>query len=230
MSVHIFATPQELAQATARHIASVINDAGRTVTLGLAGGSTPAAAYRQLATMDIDWTRVIFWLGDERWVSHDHEESNTRMVRETLTDLVDGRLLAPPTDAKNPATAAAIYSRSLAEVMRDGRPDLVLLGVGDDGHTASLFPGTEGLAGKTGIYLANWVEDKNVWRLTASLPLLQSARELVFLAQGSGKASVLSRIIDDDQPFPAQQVAVQADSVRWMLDEAAATQLTSIPR
>ncbi len=170
------------------------------------------------------------WLGDERWVPHDHPESNTLMAREALADTVVARLVAPDTAFGEPEAAAALYSRVLSGIFYDGRPDLVLLGLGDDGHTASLFPGTDALDADDGLYLANWVEQKDTWRLTASLPLLWSSRELVFLIQGETKARVVAEIIDNGRTYPAQRVAAGADSVRWMLDEAAASLLRSIPR
>ena len=169
------------------------------------------------------------WLGDERWVPHDHEESNTRMARSTLVDHVLATFLAPDTAFGDPAEAAAHDGDTLETAFPDGRPDLVLLGMGDDGHTASLFPGTDALTAN-GNYLATWVEQKATWRLTASMPLLSSARELVFLVSGAGKARVLAEIIDDDRPYPAQQVAAGAGNVHWMVDEAAAANLRSIAR
>ncbi len=170
------------------------------------------------------------WLGDERWVSHDHPDSNTRMVHETLVDMVLARLVAPDTAFGEPAAAAASYGATLCEIFYEDRPDLVLLGIGNDGHTASLFPGSDALTDDSGIYLASWVEQKETWRLTASMALLWSARELVFLVQGADKAEVLSQIIDDGLPFPAQRVAAGADAARWMVDEAAASKLRSVPR
>ncbi len=230
MSVHIFPSPEALANGAAAHIASIVAEADRTITIGLAGGGTPAATYRKLAESDVDWSKVVMWLGDERWVPHDHADSNTRMAHETLVDRVVGRLLAPNTAFGEPADAAADYAATLLGTFYDGRPDLVLLGIGDDGHTASLFPGTEALEAGAGVYLANWVEDKDTWRLTASMPLLWSAREIVFLVQGGGKADILAQIIDHDRPYPAQRVAQGADNVRWMLDADAARLLRSIPR
>ncbi len=230
MSVHIYPHPEALASAAADHIAACIRETGRPSTLGLAGGSTPRAAYGHLAERAIDWTGVTMWLGDERWVPHDHPESNTRMAREALADRVVAPLLAPDTAFGNPEEAAASYSAVLADIFHGGRPDLVLLGMGDDGHTASLFPGTAGLDADESIYLANWVAQKSTWRLTASIPLLWSARELVFLVQGEAKAEVLAEIIDDGRPYPAQRVAAGADAVRWMVDEGAAARLRSIPR
>ncbi len=229
MSVHIFPDPAALAKATATHITNVVAEAGRLVTLGLAGGGTPAATYRDLADAPVDWSKVVMWLGDERWVPHDHADSNTRMARQTLVDSVVGRLLAPNTAFGAPEDAAADYSQTLNDVFHQGRPDVVLLGIGDDGHTASLFPGTEALEAESGVYLANWVEQMKTWRLTASMPLLWSAREIVFLVQGESKARVLSQIIDEGHPYPAQRVAQGADNVRWMIDAAAARELRSVP-
>lgn len=225
MSVHVYDTPEDLAAGAADLIESYINGVGRHLTLGLAGGSTPAATYAELATRDIDWSLITMWLGDERWVPHDHPDSNTRMARETLVDKVVGRLLAPDTAFGDPQDAATAYSHKLEATFWEGRPDLILLGIGDDGHTASLFPETDVLDSDTNAYLANWVGAKDTWRLTASMPMLWSARELLFLVQGAGKAAVLAQIIDDGYPHPAQRVAVGGGSVRWMMDAAAASGL-----
>ncbi len=230
MSVHIFSDPDVLANAAADHIADYLSGTDRIMTLGLAGGGTPAATYIELANRDLDWRNVVMWLGDERWVPHDHSESNTRMAHETLADKVVGTLVAPDTAFGDPGGAAAAYAEKLSDIFHEGRPDLVLLGIGDDGHTASLFPGTEALEATAGVYLANWVEQKDTWRLTATMPTLWSAREIVFLVQGSGKAGILGQIIDDQHPYPAQRVASGADNVRWFVDEAAAAGLRSLPR
>lgn len=230
MSLQVFATTAELATAAADLVESSINDAERAVTLGLAGGGTPAATYAELAERHVDWSRVTMWLGDERWVPHDHPDSNTRMARATLVDRVVTRLLAPDTAFGEPEAAAAAYSRQLSEAFWERRPDIVLLGLGDDGHTASLFPETEALEADENCYLANWVEEKETWRLTASMPMLWGARQLVFLVQGEEKAGVLAQILDDGHPYPAQRVAAGAKSVEWLVDAAAASRLRTIPR
>ena len=230
MSVAIYSTPAELAAAAADVVAAYIDDAGRPVTVGLAGGGTPGATYEQLAGRDVEWSQVTMWLGDERWVPHDHAESNTRMARAALVDKVCGRLLAPDTAFGEPDAAAIAYSKKLNAAFWEHRPDLVLLGIGDDGHTASLFPDTDALEVEERCYLANWVESKEAWRLTASMPLLWSARELVFLVEGEAKAGVLAQIIDDGYPYPAQRVATGANSVRWLIDTAAGSKLRAIPR
>jgi 6-phosphogluconolactonase len=230
MSIHIYPTPADLAVAAADHIAAYLDNTTRRKTLGLAGGGTPAAAYRELALRNVDWGNVVMWLGDERWVPHDHADSNTRMAHEKLADKVVGRLIAPNTAFGDPGDAASAYAEELATVFHEGRPDLVLLGIGDDGHTASLFPRTDALEAESGVYLANWVAEKDTWRLTASMATLQNARDLVFLVQGESKAGILAEIIDDAHPYPAQRVAAGAASVRWLIDEAAAFQLRSVPR
>lgn len=230
MSINIFPSPHDLASAAADHVEEYINATSRPVTIGLAGGSTPAATYTQLAGRDIDWSQVTLWLGDERWVPHDHAESNTRMVHETLVDRVMARLLAPETAFGEPADAAHGYYHALEGVFHEGRPDLVLLGLGDDGHTASLFPDTEALEVDTLDYLANWVEQRETWRLTASMALLWSARQIVFLVQGEGKAGILAQILDDGRAYPAQRVAAGAGDVRWMVDAAAAAKLRTVPQ
>jgi 6-phosphogluconolactonase len=230
MTVNVYETSQQLAIAAADLIAVYLVDLDRDATLGLSGGSTPIATHNELARRDIDWGRVTMWMGDERWVPHDHPDSNTRMAHETLVDKVVGRLVAPDTAFGDPEGAARAYDRILAELFIDGRPDLVMLGIGDDGHTASLFPATDALGVDTSAYIANWVEQKDTWRLTASMPMLWAARELVFLVEGEKKAEVLARIIDDGEAYPAQQVAAGAPSVTWLIDAAAASRLRSVSR
>jgi len=229
MTVHIYPTPESLAAAAADRIADYVNGIARPVTIGLAGGGTPGATYTELAQRDVDWRNATMWLGDERWVSHDHHDSNTRMAHETLVDKVVGTLLAPDTAFGDPTDAARAYSQTLTGVFHEGRPDLVLLGIGDDGHTASLFPDTAALEASEGLYVANWVESKKTWRLTATMPLLWSAREIMFLVQGQSKAEILAHIIDEGHPYPAQRVAMGASSVCWMVDAAAASRLRSTP-
>lgn len=229
MSVHVFDTSRDLAAATADFIADYLADLGRPSTIGLSGGTTPIATYNELAVRPVDWSQVTMWIGDERWVPHDHPDSNTRMARETLIDKVLGRLVAPDTAFGDPEAAAHSYDRTLAGVFFEGRADLVILGIGGDGHTASLFPYTEALDVDSSAYVANWVEQKDAWRLTASMPMLWGARQLIFLVEGKAKAEVLSQIIDDGEPYPAQQVAAGSRSARWMVDAAAASRLRSVP-
>ena len=143
-------------------------------------------------------------------------------------------LVIPDHELGDPVAAAAGYAEILGSVFvgRDGvvAPDLVVLGIGDDGHTASLFPGTDALDERDAIYTANWVGSLDTWRLTATFPLLWSARTVAFLVAGSGKASVLAEIIEGAIPYPAQEVAAGAADVVWLLDADAASQLRNRPR
>jgi 6-phosphogluconolactonase len=218
-------TADDLAVTLATAISNHVAAAGDP-TVGLAGGSTPAATYRECAGMEIPWENAMLWLADERWVPADHPESNARMV---TTNLAAGasRLATVDYDLGDPHAAAAEYEWLLDQVFaeRDGRPDLVLLGMGPDGHTASLFPGTAALEERDHRYVANYVPAKGTWRLTATLPLLWSARQVWFVVTGEDKADVLAEVIDGQVPYPAQLVAAGAGSVTWHLDEAAAGRL-----
>lgn len=216
---------EAVAVAVAEHVAVA------PTTVALAGGSTPKATYARLAAMDVDWDRVTLWLGDERWVPDDHPDSNTGMVRGSL-GAGAVRLLSPDYRLGDPADTAAEYAQRLDAAFEEtdeaGRPGLVLLGMGDDGHTASLFPGTAALEERRSTYVANWVADKDTWRLTATLPLLWSARRIFFIVTGEAKATMVRRIVEEREPFPAQQVAAGAEDVSWFLDDAAASRLTAM--
>lgn len=233
MTVLIFDTREELEAAGAEFVERTLADCAGPATFGLAGGSTPKATYQLLREADLDWSPITAWLSDERWVPGHHEESNTRMAREALLDHVSCGLVAPD-PVGDPHEEAARYEAALAEIWveRDGvvAPDLVLLGIGDDGHTASLFPDTDALHVRDRNYVANRVVSKNTWRLTATMPLLWSARKLAFLVAGEGKAAVLERILEGDAPYPAQQVAAGAADVTWFVDAAAASRLRKTPR
>jgi 6-phosphogluconolactonase len=229
MTVHVLSDPAATARSAADHICSAVASIDGPLTLGLAGGGTPKATYAELAQRDIEWKPITMWLGDERWVAHHHPESNVGMVRGALVDRVHGHLLAPNHGIGDPIAAAAAYQNALADAFVDRgdgpAPDIVLLGLGNDGHTASLFPGTSALADRTNRFVANWVAAKDAWRLTATLPLLWSAAEIIFIVSGPGKAQVVHEIIDDGVAYPAQQVATAARRVTWYLDEPAAAQL-----
>jgi 6-phosphogluconolactonase len=234
MIIDISPTADDLAAALAGLVADRVAAAAGAFTLGLAGGSTPQPGYELLAARPVPWERVVLWLGDERWVPETHPDSNAAMVRRTLADKAGARFLAPDYNLGDPDRAAAAYQDLLLSTFptRNGAPapDLVLLGLGDDGHTASLFPGTAALEERSRSYVANWVEAKDMWRLTATMPLLWAAAELVFVVAGEGKAAKVAAVIDEEAPFPARQVAAGARAVTWLLDEAAASRLRTRPR
>lgn len=232
MNLVIRPDPEHLADAAADFIAGLIGEAPEArVTLGLAGGSSPKLTYERLVEKQVPWGRVDAWLSDERWVPHHHPESNGRMAAEALMDHVEARYLrprfAPPL---LPADSAAYYEADLRSIHGGGRPDIVLLGMGDDGHTASLFPGTAALtAPPHRWFVANHVPQLGVDRLTSTYSLLHAARHVVFLVAGATKADALRQAIepsDDRDPVPAAGVTGGQAEVWWLVDEAAASQLS----
>jgi len=205
--------------------------------LALAGGRTPLPLYRRLAAEParIDWPRVHVWFGDERAVPWDHAESNYRMAREALLDRVP-----VPAGQVHPIRARTAYIRQDAaaygERMRRLLPpgahgfpalDLVLLGLGADGHTASLFPGTCILHQRVRPVEANYVPRLRAWRISLTYPVLEAAREVLFLATGAEKAEAVRRTLcpaPGEAPTPAGRLCA-ARPTRWVLDAAAAARL-----
>jgi 6-phosphogluconolactonase len=171
-------------------------------TLALSGGSTPRPFYEALAAHAYPWEEVEVFFGDERCVPADHADSNLRMAREALLSKVPARVHAMPGDSCD----AEAYEGVLRERFGDGPPslDLVLLGLGEDGHTASLFPGDPALEERT-----RWVarvERPDHPRLTLTLPVLNAARAALFLVAGEGKREALGRLLDGDD-IPAARVS-----------------------
>jgi 6-phosphogluconolactonase len=222
MQLIVHDSPDAVAAAAADLIAAAITSG--TTTIGLAGGSTPQATYERLPGRNLDWSGVMLWLGDERWVPPDHPDSNARMARRAFVDEVAATLVAPDYAIGDPHQAASAYDEAVRPALMV--PGLILLGMGDDGHTASLFPGTEALGVSDRSYVANWVEAKNDWRLTATLPLLWSAAQVVFLVTGSAKAAVVAEVLAGAD-YPAGRVGRGAQATTWLLDAAAAS---AIPR
>lgn len=221
MQAIVHDTPEAVAAAAADLIATEIRSG--TQTIGLAGGSTPRATYELLPQQHLDWSGVMLWLGDERWVPPDDPDSNAGMARRAFADEVGAEVVAPDYSLGDPHVAAAAYD----EVVRPAlvKPGLILLGMGDDGHTASLFPGTYALGVTDRSYVANWVAAKDDWRLTATLPLLWSARRTAFLVTGEAKADVVAAVLSGRGDYPAERVGRGGRDTVWLLDAAAASRL-----
>lgn len=212
-----------------------ITDHG-TFHLALAGGSTPQGFYQLLATPDyrrrIDWSRCHIYFSDERCVPHDDIESNFRMAREALLDHVSLPLQQChpiPTDS-TPEADAARYHQLLAEqsTLGEGPPrlDLILLGIGSDGHTASLFPGTPILQERDRYAAAVYVPHLASWRISLTYPLLNAARACWLIAAGHDKAAIITQALGPTltPPLPVQRIDLPG-RLHWYLDQAAAAQL-----
>jgi 6-phosphogluconolactonase len=213
--------------------------AGGRFSVALSGGSTPRALYRLLGEPPfrgaIDWTRVHLFWGDERFVPADHPDSNYRLACEEFI----GKVPIPsenvhpiPTQSGDPQTAASQYEETLRRFFAAPRPrfDLVLLGLGADGHTASLFPESPALDERERLVVAVHVVKLDVWRITLTPPALCSARLAVFLVSGSDKAPILRETLEgphDPRRLPAQLVRPEEGEVVWLLDEAAAGLLSA---
>ena len=206
--------------------------------VALSGGTTPRRQLELLARRDdLPWDKIHLWIGDERCVPQDHEESNYRMAREALIDHVPvpAAQVHPMVESPDhPADDAARYERLLNDRLPTGgaeipRFDLVMLGLGPDGHFASLFPGGEALGERHRWVVANWVERLGVWRVTLTYPVIEEARHLQFLVTGADKAGPVARALaavseGDEEPLPVERIEARGE-VEWFLDAAAAAEL-----
>lgn len=240
--IEIFASPGEMTEAAARLFTARATEAvsarGRFAA-ALSGGKTPAALYDLLAktpfASQIPWARVHLFWGDERCVPPEHGDSNYRMVRELLLDHVS----IPPANVHrmpgemDPVEAAARYEGQLRDFFAprgDGLPifDFILLGLGEDGHTASLFPGTRAIRESARWVLGQYVDAQKGWRITLTPPVISAARTVVFLSTGAGKAAVVKEILEGPlrpDRLPAQIVRPAGGDLVWMLDGEAAALL-----
>lgn len=231
MQVIVHRDPQHLAEAAAARIADTVNASRGAFTLGMAGGSTPVGAYQELSELRVDWDRVEAYMSDERWVPLDHPDCNGHQASLELLAHVGATFHRPQwAPWLTAADSAAHYEATLRALHPDGRSDLVLLGMGDDGHTASLFPGTAAMeAPPARWFVHNFVPKLDAERLTTTIPFLRAAHRLMFLVAGDGKAAALRQVLeprDGEDPLPAARVLGGDAEVTWMIDEAAASELS----
>jgi 6-phosphogluconolactonase len=226
-AVEVFDDSEALAAGAAAAIAEQLRDApGPRVSIGMAGGSSPAATYRQLRGLPCRWERVDAWLSDERYVPLDHRDSNGAMVADALLNHVAATFLRPRwAPWLEPEESAAHYEAALRSMHPvEHPPDVILLGLGDDGHTASLFPLTPALSAEHRWYVSNFVPTHESWRLTSTFELIGLARQVFFIVAGETKAGMVARVINDDG-LPAATVTRGPSPVTWLLDAGAASRL-----
>jgi 6-phosphogluconolactonase len=228
--VQILDDTEALAVRAAQVMAEAMRGCAAPFRLCLSGGSTPKATYRLLgARNDIAWDCVEIFFGDERFVPHDNPDSNYRMARESLLaggNVQPRALLAMPTDG-SPQSCADAYEEILrqqygASILDPAVPlfDLMLLGLGPDGHTASLIPGQSVLKERTR-WVAPVPQGRDEVRLTLTYPALESSKLTLFLVAGADKAEAVARVRRGDAALPAGALQPQGD-VLWLLDRAAA--------
>lgn len=231
-NLEILAHPDAVALRAVELLCSACEQTQGAIWISLSGGSTPQRLYRLLAepsfSKRVPWQRVHLFWGDERFVPVEHADSNFRMVRETLLNKVPMAAInvhPMPTTGMSPAEAAVWYERELHRLGGDervasNRPlfDITLLGVGDDGHTASLFPGVQAIHERKQ-WTAAVIGAKPEARLTLTFPALNSSALVMVLATGTGKRAVLARLASGED-LPIAHVAPVGRMV-WLLDEAA---------
>ncbi len=238
--IQIVATAEELGLAAARQFVYRAREAiveGNLFTVALSGGSTPKSMYSRLANdpslnSQLSWHSVHFFWGDERHVPPDHPDSNYGMAYETMLS----KLPVPPENVhrikgeyQSAGRAAYEYDRGLRKFfgLKPGqapRFDLVLLGMGADGHTASLFPGTKALREQKRLAVANWIQRFNAYRFTMTTPVLNHAAWVIFLVSGEEKAEMLSEVLYGEyQPerYPAQLIRPVNGRLLWLVDNGA---------
>ena len=222
----IYETPEEVAVGAATRIAEAMSSATGRISLGLAGGSTPVATYEALRGRATGWDQVDAWLSDERWVGPEDERSNGRMAARSLMDHVAARFERPRwSEFMEPQDSAVHYEAALRSIHHDRRPDIILLGMGEDAHTASLFPGSDALGETSRWFVANEIPGTGERRLTATFPLLWYAKTLMVITAGENKAPALRESIEDGGTPIARLLEGEA-TVEWHLDRAAASLLS----
>jgi len=230
----------ELFQAAASEFITLAVEAIRSkgkFCVALSGGSTPRGLYTLLANQpqhSIPWKKIYFLWGDERHVPPDHPDSNYRMAYEAMLSKVPipaENIFRIHAEEKDADAAARAYEQTLTAFfhLQPGefpRLDLILLGMGPDGHTASIFPGTRALHEKTRLVVANWVEKLNAYRFTITLPVLNHSACAMFLVSGRDKANVLREVLEHQtEELPASLVRPTNGRLVWMIDQEAASAL-----
>jgi 6-phosphogluconolactonase len=239
--IAVYPTPEELARNAARRFAGLaekMTGANGRFTVALSGGSTPGRLFSLLAAPpfapSLPWSSIFFFWGDERCVPPDHPDSNYRMAYESLFSKVPvpaRNIFRIPAEDEDHDRAADSYSKTLEDFFGHPMPaiDLVLLGMGVDGHTASLFPGTRALHAIDRIAVANYVEKFDSYRITLTAETINNAGNVTFLVAGGDKAATLKEVLEgacQPEKYPSQLIRPKNGALLWMLDRAASASLT----
>ena len=239
MSLLIYHTKDELLQDLARYIIKIAEKSIQEqdcFNFVLTGGNSPKELYHLLATDykdAIDWTKVYFFFGDERNVAFNHESYNGLMAKESILDplhIAADHIFYVPTDLA-PEKAAIEYQKSIVNHFQGGDLtfDLILLGMGDDAHTASLFPETDILRVKDATVDAVYVDKLSTYRISFTAPLINKAKNIAFLVFGESKAKAVKQVVEketeDHKAYPAQLIDPVEGYVTWFLDRDAAALL-----
>lgn len=243
MKLHIYDTEEEVIKALADFFIVTVNAAIRKsgdCSVVLSGGSSPKRLYQLLASAEYkntaDWGRVSFFFGDERYVPFDHPENNGQMAKQTLFDPLKieaskifyiGTSLSPEHDAANYTDAIFTHFGQ-----QPPRFDLVLLGLGDNSHTASLFPYTNVLHETNAIVRPVFLQEQNIYRVTMTAPLVNAAHKIAFLVYGNNKAEAVNHVLKGEKNielYPAQLIQPLDGTVNWFMDKAAASRIQHEP-
>ena len=243
-NIHAYPNKEKLVTATAELVAGSIEHTiqqNGLCNMALSGGNTPGGVFSLLASSDyrdrVDWNRLHLFWGDERMVPPEHQDSNYRLVQETLLDHIN----IPDENVHRmrgeivPDESAAEYAELLHNHFAVSPPcfDLMLLGLGADGHTASLFPETDAVEECEKHAVAVFVPKLDAWRVTLTLPVLNAARKILFLVSGKSKSEMVQRIVSNKQPakeIPATMVKLQNGEIHWMLDSESMVLINKNPR
>lgn len=231
--LHTYDAPHSMLDALHSDLVALIQstvDERGVFRISLSGGSTPKQLYQRLGATDLPWDRIEWYWGDERNVPPGDAESNYRMVREAILDpagVPASGVFPVPINLEDPAAAALAYEATLRERFGEvewPRFDLILLGMGDDAHTASLFPETDALHADRRWFVENWVPKFNAYRLTITAPVINAAANVWFLITGENKRQALAQVWGDERDperFPSQTVAPTDGKLRWFVGREA---------
>lgn len=239
LKLNIFPAEQEVLTGIAEYFVEIANQSiGKQgfFNVSLSGGTSPKKLYQLLTTpiyrQQLDWAKVYFFLGDERYVPQNSPDSNFLMVKTALFDplqIADDQIFDVNTSL-SPEAAAADYADQINTHFKNEKVcfDLILLGLGDNSHTASLFPHTMVLAEKEATIKAVFLEDQKVYRITKTAKMINQAHHIAFLLYGAGKAEAVKHVLEDPgniEEYPAQLIKPENGDVQWFMDEAASALL-----